>query len=122
MDRMHGLVLPFVHAAMILAVSFFVLFANSRVESKRLRAFGYVVAVILWLAALLTIGGIGRSAFRQGQCPMAQGHMGRFAPDGRGMAGRPMPMHRDADFDGQDDARPFGDLEAPPVPRAMPAK
>jgi hypothetical protein len=39
--------------AILLTISFFVLFAIRRVEEKGLKAFGYVVTGFLWLAAVV---------------------------------------------------------------------
>jgi hypothetical protein len=43
--------------AALLTVSFFVLFTLSKIEEKALKAFGYVVAGFLWLAALVVFSG-----------------------------------------------------------------
>ena len=43
--------------AALLTASFFVLFALRKVEEKGLKAFGYVVVVFLWLAALVVFSG-----------------------------------------------------------------
>ncbi len=40
-------------AAVLLTISFFVLFAMRKIETQGLKAFGYVVAALLWLAAAL---------------------------------------------------------------------
>jgi hypothetical protein len=50
--RMLG-VIALVPVAMMLTVSFFVLFAVKQVEEKGLRAFGWAVAVLLWVVAAL---------------------------------------------------------------------
>lgn len=50
--KMFGLI-AMVHAVMLLVVSFFVLFAMRKIEKQGgLRTFGYVVAALLWIAAL----------------------------------------------------------------------
>jgi len=43
--------------ALLLTVSFFVLSALRKIEEKGLKAFGYVVASLLWLAALVIFSG-----------------------------------------------------------------
>lgn len=43
--------------AILLTISFFVLFAVRKVEEKGLKIFGYVVASLLWLAALVVFSG-----------------------------------------------------------------
>ena len=52
MPRILG-VFALVPAAVLLAISFFILFAISKVEKQGLKAFGYVVAAVLWAVALL---------------------------------------------------------------------
>lgn len=52
MIRVMGL-FAFIPVAFILTVSFFVLCVLRKIEEKGLRAFGYVVAALLWGAALL---------------------------------------------------------------------
>jgi hypothetical protein len=65
-----------VPVAALLTVSFFVLFTLSKVEEKGLKAFGYVVAGFLWLAALVifsgAVFGLGRNSFEAGKCGMLQ--------------------------------------------------
>lgn len=58
-------------AALLLALSFFVLFANRKVESQGLKAFGYVIVVLLWIAAALVFS-VGIYIIATGQHPMAQ--------------------------------------------------
>ena len=48
--RLLGLV-AIIPISMLLTVSFFVLFAVRKVETKALKTFGYVVAALLWAAA-----------------------------------------------------------------------
>jgi len=54
--EMHGMVFGFVHAVVILAVSFFVLLAAVKSESPALKTFGFVIAVFLWISAALVFG------------------------------------------------------------------
>ena len=42
-------------ASILLTISYFVLVANKRQEEGNLKAFGYVVAVLLWIAASLAL-------------------------------------------------------------------
>ena len=51
-SRLMG-VYAIIPTALLLAVSFFVLFAIRKIEVYGLRVFGYIVAAILWIAALL---------------------------------------------------------------------
>ena len=53
---MHGLVFSLVHAVVFLAVSFFILLAARKSDSQNIKTFGYVVAVLLWVAAALVFG------------------------------------------------------------------
>jgi hypothetical protein len=52
-----GHLMAIVPIAALLTVSFFVLFTLRKIEEKGLRAFGYVVAGFLWLAALVVFSG-----------------------------------------------------------------
>ena len=53
---MHGIVFSFVHAVVLLAVSFFILLAARKLDSQNIKIFGYVIAVSLWVAAALVFG------------------------------------------------------------------
>ena len=92
MFRLIGL-FAIIPTAVLLTISFFVLFAIRKIESLGLKAFGYVVAALLWVAALLVLSaGIytlstGRHPMgcmmhemmkgkMQGQGMMPAGHMG----------------------------------------------
>lgn len=44
-----------VPAAVLLTISFFVLFANQKVETKGLKKFGSVIAALLWAAVFLIL-------------------------------------------------------------------
>ena len=52
-----GYLMAIVPISMLLTVSFFVLFALSKIEEKALKAFGYVVVGFLWLATLVVFSG-----------------------------------------------------------------
>jgi len=56
---------------LLLALSFFVLFTNRKVENEGLKTFGYVIAVLLWIAAALVFSA-GIYILATGQHPMAQ--------------------------------------------------
>jgi len=58
LSRIGGL-FSVVPAAVLLSVSFFVLFTVRKCDSKKLKVFGYIVAGFLWLAcALILLSGI----------------------------------------------------------------
>jgi hypothetical protein len=44
-----------VPATVILAISFFVLYALENVRAGGLKRFGYIVVVLLWISALITV-------------------------------------------------------------------
>lgn len=84
--------------ALLLTISFFVLYALQRPETKGLKAFGYVIAALLWISALLifstgiytiTTGKHPVISAMQEICPMMGGKEG-------GMRGPEMfdKMHR----------------------------
>lgn len=52
MFRLIGL-FAIIPTAVLLTVSFFVLFTIRKIETSGLKAFGYVVTAVLWIAALL---------------------------------------------------------------------
>lgn len=52
MTRLIG-VLAIIPATILLTISFFALFAIRRTDTHTLKAFGYVIAGLLWLSALL---------------------------------------------------------------------
>jgi len=65
-------VMAVVPIAVLLTTSFFVLVTIRKIEEKGLRAFGYVVAGFLWLAALIVFAsaafGLGKGAYGPGKC------------------------------------------------------
>jgi len=82
-----GMIVPL---SIILTVSFFVLFALRKVDASGLKAFGFVVAALLWLSALLVFSGgiytlstgrcpimVGICQMKMGMCPMMKGGMMR---------------------------------------------
>jgi hypothetical protein len=62
-------VFTIVPTTILLTISFFVLFALRKVEQQGLKAFGYVIAVLLWISAAL-IFGVGLYTITTGQHPM----------------------------------------------------
>ena len=62
-------VFAIVPTTILLTISFFVLFALRKVEQQGLKAFGYVIAVLLWISAAL-IFGAGLYTITTGQHPM----------------------------------------------------
>lgn len=69
MHHMLG-VLALVPVAMLLTVSFFVLFARQKTEDATLKTFGLVVAVVLWVAAAVILGAgiVTLTCCRPGHC------------------------------------------------------
>jgi len=68
MQRIVGL-FAVVPATLLLTVSFFVLMAIRKIENQGLKAFGYVVASLLWLSALVAFSA-GLYTLSTGRCPM----------------------------------------------------
>ncbi len=70
----------------LLTVSFFVLVVIRKIEEKGLRAFGYVVAGFLWLAALVVFGsaafGLGKDGLgaKKYGSPRSKMQMGTMPP------------------------------------------
>ena len=56
MCMMQGVVCSLVHAVVLLAVSFFILLAARKADAQNIKTFGYVIAVLLWVAAALVLG------------------------------------------------------------------
>jgi len=79
----HGIVFMFVHVVVIIAVSYFVLLANAKAATQGLKIFGYVVAGLLWLSAVLILIGAGRPEFHKGP-----------RMDRPRFEGQHMPMHK----------------------------
>jgi hypothetical protein len=91
-------VFTIIPATLLLTVSFFVLFALRKLESQGLKAFGYVIAAMLWVSALLVFS-CGVYTISTGRHPvvdmmqgMMSGHMQQMMGHQRsGMMGAPMP-------------------------------
>jgi len=58
--------------AVLLTISFFVLFALRKIETEGLKAFGYIIATLLWIGAalVLSVGLYAVASGRQPMCPM----------------------------------------------------
>ena len=84
-----------VPATMMITVSFFVLFAVSKADQKQLKAFGWVVAGLLWLCALLVLtSGLYMSSMSgkmMGKCMMMQKDKGGMMRMMDGQGGRMGP-------------------------------
>ncbi len=68
--RLLGLV-AVIPISMLLTVSFFVLIAVCKAENKGLKAFGYVIAALLWLAVILAFSA-GLYVIITGKHPMME--------------------------------------------------
>jgi len=68
---MQGGTMALVHAVVLLALSFFVLLASLKSDSKPLKTFGYAIAVLLWISAALVFG----KAMASRHCAMNKMHM-----------------------------------------------
>ncbi len=68
MFRLIGL-FAIIPATVLLTISFFVLFALRKVEVQGLKAFGYVIAGLLWVGVLLVLS-LGLYTLSTGRCAM----------------------------------------------------
>jgi hypothetical protein len=93
MVRVMGL-FALIPMTVLLTISFFVLFALRKVETQGLKAFGQVIAVLLWIGALL-IFSLGVYTVRTGRHPMMSMMQEMMKCKMQGMMGQPMPgmMH-----------------------------
>jgi len=66
--RLLGL-LAIIPASVLLTISFFVLFTLRKTEVQGLKAFGYVIAVLLWIGVLLVLS-VGAYTLSTGRHPM----------------------------------------------------
>lgn len=76
-------------AAIFLTISFFVLVVIRKIEGGALKAFGYVVSLLLWIAALLVIT-VGAYTIATGRHPLfsiMQKHMQMMKCGGMGAMG-----------------------------------
>jgi hypothetical protein len=83
--------------SLLLALSFFVLFTLRKVDTERLKEFGYAVAVLLWISAFL-IACMGAYVIATGRHPMLgmmqemmKGHMQMMGGNMPGMRNAKMP-------------------------------
>jgi len=83
--RLAGL-FAIIPATLLLTVSFFVLFVLRKIETQGLKAFGYVIASLLWVGTLLVFSA-GIYTLSTGKC-MMQKMMGAKM---QGMMAGPMP-------------------------------
>jgi hypothetical protein len=79
---MHHLfgVLALVPVALLLTVSFFVLFTRTKTEDATIKSFGLAVAIVLWVAAAVILGAgiVGMACWHHGEC----GKMGMLMKSG----------------------------------------
>lgn len=52
----HDPIFSFVHAVILLAVSFFVLLVSRKADLQGIKTFGLVIAILLWVGAALVFG------------------------------------------------------------------
>ena len=78
-----------VPTTLILTVSLFVLLSLRKVESDALKAFGYCVAALLWISAILVFSS-GVYTIATGKCPMQKMMMQK-----QGMMCQKMMMDKD---------------------------
>lgn len=69
MMRLVGL-FALIPAAVLLTISFFVLVVLRKLDTQGLKTFGYVVAVLLWVAAALVISAGAYTTASGDFCPM----------------------------------------------------
>ena len=67
-ERVIGL-FAIIPTAVLLTISFFVLFTLRKIETEGLKAFGYCLAVLLWIAAALVLS-VGIYTVSTGRHPM----------------------------------------------------
>ncbi|MFA4889608.1 MAG: hypothetical protein WC628_08575 [Candidatus Omnitrophota bacterium] len=73
LSRLIGL-FALIPATVLLTISFFVLFSLRKLEIQGLKAFGYVLAALLWVSAILVFSS-GIYTLSTGRCPMMKGCM-----------------------------------------------
>lgn len=89
MQRALGL-FALIPATVLLTISFFVLVTIQKIEKVGLKAFGYVVTSLLWVAALLVFS-TGIYTLSTGRCIM-QGRMHEMRQGKMGLMSGSMPM------------------------------
>jgi len=92
MARLMGL-FTIVPTTVLLTISLFVLLALRKVEQAGIKAFGYVVAALLWVSALLVFSS-GIYTLSTGRCPMKEMMKCHRMQQGMMQQGQmpPMPM------------------------------
>ncbi len=80
--------------AILLTISFFVLFTLRNIETQGLKAFGYVIAALLWVAALLVFS-LGVYTVSTGRHPMVNMMQEMMQGQMRGMMKGKMPVMMD---------------------------
>lgn len=90
--RLTGL-FAIVPTTLVLTVSFFVLFALRKIESNILKSFGYVIAALLWVSALLVFSS-GVYTLSTGKCPTQKMMMPKRAMISGGMMDKQMMMDK----------------------------
>jgi len=88
--RLTGL-LTIIPATLLLTVSFFVLFAIRKIETRGLKAFGYVIVALLWTASLLVFS-LGVYTVSTGRHPMIGMMQEMMCGKMHKMGGTQMPM------------------------------
>lgn len=88
LTRLTGLY-AIVPTTLILTVSFLVLFVVRKIESGALKVFGYIVAALLWVSALLIFSS-GIYTLATGKCPMQKMMMKKQGIICEKMMGKPM--------------------------------
>lgn len=80
--------ISFIFTVLLLAVSFFVLFVARKTEMQRLKLFGYVIAILLWICAAIVFSAvISLSLARRGlNMPMMRGMKSQKPPMMQGKA------------------------------------
>lgn len=71
--------------SLLLALSFFVLLSIDKAQAKKLKIFGYVVAVTLWLAVLVIVLGGARRLVKGGEQAKCMMHKEMMMRKGMGM-------------------------------------
>jgi len=77
-------VFAIIPATVLLTISFFVLFALRKVEAQILKAFGYVIAALLWLGALMVFS-LDVYTISTGRHPMIEMLRGKWGYQMQGM-------------------------------------
>lgn len=90
--RLMGL-FTIIPATLLLTISFFVLFTLRKIETQGLKAFGYCLAVLLWIAAAM-IFSVGVYTVYSGRHPMMYMMQEMMKGQMPGMMGGKMPQMR----------------------------